>query len=50
VFCAVAGCDYLDCHGGPFRLVFIATDEDDGLVKASVYSSETGAWSMKASL
>nr|BAI39682.1 hypothetical protein [Oryza sativa Indica Group] len=44
VFCAASGCDHLDCHGGPFRVVFIATDDDDELVKASVYSSETCAW------
>uniref|UniRef100_A0A0E0LTH6 Uncharacterized protein n=1 Tax=Oryza punctata TaxID=4537 RepID=A0A0E0LTH6_ORYPU len=45
VFCAVSGCDHLDCHGGPFGVVFMATDDDDELVKASVYLSETGAWS-----
>jgi hypothetical protein len=51
VFCAVPGCDHLDCHGGPFRVVFIATDDDDDeLVKASVYSSETRAWSAPAAL
>jgi len=31
-------------------VVFIATDDDDEIVKASVYSSETGAWSLKESL
>uniref|UniRef100_A0A0D9VH01 F-box domain-containing protein n=1 Tax=Leersia perrieri TaxID=77586 RepID=A0A0D9VH01_9ORYZ len=50
VFCAVTCCDHLDCHGGPFRVVFIATDDDDELVKASVYSSETGAWTTPAIL
>ncbi|TVU40868.1 hypothetical protein EJB05_14349, partial [Eragrostis curvula] len=50
VFCAVSGCDHLDCHGGPFRVVFVATDDRDELVKASVYSSETGAWSTPVSL
>ncbi|XP_006653311.1 uncharacterized protein LOC107304061 [Oryza brachyantha] len=45
VFCPVGGCDHLDCHGGPFRVVFVATDDDDELVKATVYSSESGAWS-----
>uniref|UniRef100_A0A0A9D5Z8 Uncharacterized protein n=1 Tax=Arundo donax TaxID=35708 RepID=A0A0A9D5Z8_ARUDO len=46
VLCAVSGCDHLDCHGGPFLVVFVATDDDDDeLVKACVYSSETGAWS-----
>nr|XP_025875774.1 uncharacterized protein LOC112936199 [Oryza sativa Japonica Group] len=42
VFCAVSGC--------PFRVVFVATDDEDELVKASVYSSETGAWSKPAIL
>uniref|UniRef100_M0XDF0 F-box domain-containing protein n=1 Tax=Hordeum vulgare subsp. vulgare TaxID=112509 RepID=M0XDF0_HORVV len=50
VFCATAGCDHLDCHGGPFRVVFLATDGDQDVVKASVYSSVTGAWSEPVSL
>ncbi|TVU40905.1 hypothetical protein EJB05_14389, partial [Eragrostis curvula] len=53
VFCAVSGCDHLNCHGGPFRVVFIATDERDSKcrgVKACVYSSETGAWSRPVTL
>ncbi|KAF7088340.1 hypothetical protein CFC21_091463 [Triticum aestivum] len=50
VFCAAAGCDHLDCHGGPFRVVFLATDDHDEVVKASVYSSVTGAWSAPVSL
>ncbi|TVU40873.1 hypothetical protein EJB05_14354, partial [Eragrostis curvula] len=52
VLCAVSGCDHLDCHGGPFLVVFVATDADDRdePIKASVYSSETGAWSMPISL
>ncbi|CAL5067236.1 unnamed protein product [Urochloa decumbens] len=33
VFCAADGCDHLDCHGGPFRVVFMATDDHDLLVK-----------------
>nr|TKW30319.1 hypothetical protein SEVIR_2G028000v2 [Setaria viridis] len=41
VFCVADGCDHLDCHGGPFRVVFIW---------ASVYSSETGAWSTPTSV
>ncbi|CAN6213009.1 unnamed protein product [Urochloa humidicola] len=45
VFCAVDGCDHLDCHGGPFRVVFVATDDREEIVKATAYSSETGAWS-----
>ncbi|CAL5067243.1 unnamed protein product [Urochloa decumbens] len=50
VFCAVEGCDHLDCHGDPFGVVFVATDEHDEIIKASVYSSETGAWSVPVSL
>ncbi|TVU40858.1 hypothetical protein EJB05_14338, partial [Eragrostis curvula] len=50
VICAVSGCDHLDCHGGPFRVVFLASDNKDVLIKASVYSSETGAWSVPVCL
>ncbi|TVU40870.1 hypothetical protein EJB05_14351, partial [Eragrostis curvula] len=50
VFCAVSGCDHLDCHGGPFRVVFIDTDGSDNLIKACIYSSETGAWSTPVAL
>ncbi|KAK3124345.1 hypothetical protein QOZ80_7BG0585350 [Eleusine coracana subsp. coracana] len=50
VFCAVKGCDHLECHGGPFQVVFIATDDSDDHVKACVYSSETGEWSTPVSL
>jgi hypothetical protein len=50
VLCAVPGCDHLDCHGGPFRVVFIGTDDNDEQVKASVYSSETRVWSAPATL
>ncbi|XP_044951588.1 uncharacterized protein LOC123401804 isoform X1 [Hordeum vulgare subsp. vulgare] len=50
VLCAVDGCRHLDCQGGPFRAVFLATDDHDLLVKASVYSSVTGAWSAPVTL
>ncbi|TVU41798.1 hypothetical protein EJB05_15350, partial [Eragrostis curvula] len=49
VLCAVAGCDHLDCHRGPFLVVFVGTD-DDAPTWASVYSSETGAWSASSSI
>ncbi|RCV09333.1 hypothetical protein SETIT_2G019100v2 [Setaria italica] len=46
------GCDHLDCHGGPFLVVSVKTVHDAGAAEhdatytcASVYSSETGAWS-----
>jgi hypothetical protein len=45
VFCAASDCDHLDCHDGPFRVVFLATDQRDEQVKACIYSSDTGAWS-----
>ncbi|KAK3124356.1 hypothetical protein QOZ80_7BG0585490 [Eleusine coracana subsp. coracana] len=50
VFCAVSGCDHTDCHGGPFRVVFIATDDREELVKVTVYSSETRVWSKPVTL
>jgi hypothetical protein len=51
VLCAADGCDHLDCHGGPFRVVVFAGRASnaqnvvDGML-ASVYSSETGSWSV----
>ncbi|XBI43932.1 hypothetical protein VPH35_108647 [Triticum aestivum] len=45
VLCAADGCDHLDCHGGPFRVLFVATHDYKDTICASVYSSETGAWS-----
>ncbi|KAG0541508.1 hypothetical protein BDA96_02G022600 [Sorghum bicolor] len=50
VLCAADGCDHLDCHGGPFRVVFLATDDYDAQVKATVYSSVTGVWSAPVSI
>uniref|UniRef100_A0ACD5UTC5 Uncharacterized protein n=1 Tax=Avena sativa TaxID=4498 RepID=A0ACD5UTC5_AVESA len=44
VLCAVDGCDHLVCHGGPFLVVYVGTDED-GVAHACVYSSEARAWS-----
>nr|XP_034578968.1 uncharacterized protein LOC117842595 [Setaria viridis] len=40
---AGAACDHLDCHAGPFRVVFVGIDSER--IFASVYSSEFGAWS-----
>ncbi|PUZ57183.1 hypothetical protein GQ55_5G412900 [Panicum hallii var. hallii] len=51
VLCARHGCDHLDCHDGPFLVVFVGSYDDDDAANndmytsASVYSSETGAWS-----
>ncbi|CAM0947720.1 unnamed protein product [Alopecurus aequalis] len=50
VLCATDGCDHLDCHGGPFRVVFAATHDYKDIILASVYSSETGAWSVPVCL
>jgi hypothetical protein len=44
VLCTVDGYDHLDCHGGPFLVVYMGTDED-GDAHACVYSSESRAWS-----
>ncbi|TVU31724.1 hypothetical protein EJB05_23422, partial [Eragrostis curvula] len=49
VVCAVKGCDHCCCHGGPFLVVFVFSDDDShfGLweeVSACVYSSVTGEW------
>uniref|UniRef100_A0ACD5X664 Uncharacterized protein n=1 Tax=Avena sativa TaxID=4498 RepID=A0ACD5X664_AVESA len=60
VFCCGAdACDHRDCHGGPFRVVFVFTissgsdeydsDDDEHVLSACVYSSETGTWGELAS-
>jgi hypothetical protein len=50
VLCAADGCDHLHCHGGPFRVVFAATHYYKDTIFASVYSSETGVWSVPVCL
>ncbi|KAL6864747.1 hypothetical protein ACP4OV_015898 [Aristida adscensionis] len=54
VLCAAAGegCDHRGCRGGPFRVAFIWTRHVDGgcITSACFYSSETGDWSMVASV
>ncbi|KAM0928237.1 hypothetical protein ACQ4PT_002359 [Festuca glaucescens] len=47
VFCAADGCDHRDCHGSPFRLVFVFrvnVGPVDFVTFVRVYSSETGTW------
>ncbi|XP_044394230.1 uncharacterized protein [Triticum aestivum] len=53
VFCAADGCGHRDCLGGPFRVLFVLSvddeevfsDDDDAFrALASVYWSETGTW------
>ena len=46
VLCAAAGCDHLDCHGGPFSVAFVGSD-DHGMTFACTYSSEIGSWSQR---
>ncbi|CAL5077171.1 unnamed protein product [Urochloa decumbens] len=45
VLCAAHsdGCDHLDCHDDPFTVVYMVADAGS-VVRAKVYSSETGAW------
>ncbi|RCV09391.1 hypothetical protein SETIT_2G024000v2 [Setaria italica] len=50
VLCAADGCDHLDCHDGPFRLVLAGRDTRSNLICACVYSSETCTWSTPVSL
>ncbi|GJN10422.1 hypothetical protein PR202_ga28513 [Eleusine coracana subsp. coracana] len=51
VLCAVDGCDHIDCHDSPFRVVvldthvFVSGRGTNYVVWASVYSSETDKWS-----
>ncbi|KAG0552080.1 hypothetical protein BDA96_01G477900 [Sorghum bicolor] len=51
VLCAAmdASCDHLNCHGGPFIVVFVGVSIDDD-IRASVYSSETQTWGASTSL
>ncbi|KAK3140835.1 hypothetical protein QOZ80_5AG0406490 [Eleusine coracana subsp. coracana] len=45
VMCAAgAGCDHRDCHGGPFLVALVGTDEHEWVTYASLYSSESGEW------
>jgi hypothetical protein len=63
VLCASDGCDHLRCSAGPFLVVvagiFHAEEEDDDddaeadggpVAWASLYSSETGVWSVSTSI
>nr|XP_020167286.1 uncharacterized protein LOC109752794 [Aegilops tauschii subsp. strangulata] len=48
VLCAADGCDHLGCSGGPFLVAYMRTDLY-GAVYASVFSSQTRAWSLVTS-
>ena len=45
VLCAVDGCDHATCHEGPFHVVFVGGDMEEGIITAYLYSSDTGEWS-----
>ncbi|EAZ02600.1 hypothetical protein OsI_24710 [Oryza sativa Indica Group] len=49
VLCAASDCHHLDCHQGPFLVVFVGTGRHDHSW-ACVYSSKTGEWSSQASI
>ncbi|RCV09332.1 hypothetical protein SETIT_2G019000v2 [Setaria italica] len=52
VLCAVDGCDHLNCHGGPFHVIFVETYIVNGVLVAwtSMYSSATCTWSTSTSI
>ncbi|CAL5091720.1 unnamed protein product [Urochloa decumbens] len=50
VLCAADGCNHLDCHGGPFLVVFVDSDDMSEVTRAWVYSSVDDAWSEPASV
>ncbi|KAF8775526.1 hypothetical protein HU200_004510 [Digitaria exilis] len=56
VLCGVAGCDHLNCHGGPFLVVSICIPYEEeeeqavDFISACVYSSETGACTSSPSI
>ncbi|CAL5091718.1 unnamed protein product [Urochloa decumbens] len=50
VLCAIDGCNHLDCHDGPFHIVFVDVNEFIGLTRAWVYSSEAATWSKPTSV
>ncbi|GJN26168.1 hypothetical protein PR202_gb14078 [Eleusine coracana subsp. coracana] len=50
VLCAAgAGCDHRGCADGPFFIAFAGV-EDDIVVHASLYASQTGTWSPQTSI
>ena len=42
-------CDHLNCHGGPFIVVYVGASVDYD-IRASVYSSETHVWGASTSV
>jgi hypothetical protein len=53
VLCAAAteGCEHLDCHRGPFLVVFVGNGDvvETPVMCAHVYSSESDSWSQQIS-
>ncbi|KAF7055357.1 hypothetical protein CFC21_062896 [Triticum aestivum] len=46
VLCDKDLCDHLDCHGGPFLVALVGSNNAEGsMALATVYSSKTGEWS-----
>jgi hypothetical protein len=45
VLCAKDQCDHTYCHYGPFLVALVGSDKEQGIIFASVYSSETRKWS-----
>uniref|UniRef100_A0A453IVK8 Uncharacterized protein n=1 Tax=Aegilops tauschii subsp. strangulata TaxID=200361 RepID=A0A453IVK8_AEGTS len=41
VLCAKDGCDHIYCHGGPFLVALVGSDEEQRMTFAAAYSSET---------
>ncbi|KAL6647121.1 hypothetical protein ACP70R_014558 [Stipagrostis hirtigluma subsp. patula] len=50
VLCGAVDCDHLDCHGKNFRVVLVGSNNTLNTLWASVYSSETSAWSTPISI
>ncbi|KAL6647777.1 hypothetical protein ACP70R_015214 [Stipagrostis hirtigluma subsp. patula] len=50
VLCTVGSCNHLDCKGGPFLVVSLGSDDLAGIMRACVYSSESGAWGASATV
>ncbi|KAE8820208.1 hypothetical protein D1007_01922 [Hordeum vulgare] len=50
VLCAKDPCDHLYCHGGPFLVALVGSNEGLVVTFASVYSSATEEWSDMISL
>jgi hypothetical protein len=50
VLCAAAGCDHLDCRGGPFAVAYVGQHNHELFTFACLYRSEAGQWGEPAKL